>query len=117
VDLNGPAYTPLLITVNQMDSHLDFEITCESPFKWHNIHQIQSLAVENDIAVDLGKLLIAFPTEYVGKKVEMFVSLADEARVGILAYNSPIYIHAPAVNTDFQGAVPTAVKPFFFAAT
>jgi len=116
-DLNGPVYLPLMITINQMDCCLDFEITCENVFRYNMIHQATNLAVEDDIAADLGTLLISFPPAFVGKEIEMFVATSDEARFGMLVHNPSIYVNIPAVSSDFQATFPTvALSQYFFAA-
>jgi len=116
-DTNGPVFVPLLLTVNQVDCHLDFEITIENPFKYNVVHQAANLAFEDDIATDLGTLLIAFPPDYVTKECGLFVSLADEARFGMLCYNPPIYVHIPSINSDFASSLPATAAQFYFAAS
>lgn len=116
-DTNGPVYVPLMITINQMDCCLDFEITCENVFRFNYIHQNSNLTAETDINADLGTLLIAFPPDYVGKEVEMFVAAADEARFGLLVHNPPIFIHVPSVNSDIRAVFPVnTLGKYFFAA-
>jgi hypothetical protein len=112
---NGPAFVPLLVSVNQVDCHLDFEITCENPFNWNVIKQFNSLVPEEDIAADLGSLIFVFPTPYENKQVSLFVSVADESRLAMMYYNSDIIISTPAPSSDFAAIVPPAVRPYFFA--
>lgn len=115
VDQNGPVYVPLLVTINQVDSCLDFEITIENPFRYNVIHQASRATVERDIAADLGNILIAFPPDYVGKQAQLYVSLADESRFGMLMHNAPIYIHRPTVNSDIVTTLPSTLSRYFFA--
>lgn len=115
-----PLFTPLLVTMNQADSSLDFEITNENIFEWNKIWQDKFDQSVNDPAQDLGYLVIISPPESIENNYyKLFASFGDETRLGLFMHNPSINLPVQPVNagSNIQDTFPNTQKLYYSAST
>lgn len=82
---NYSGFPTSLVSMNQIDNTLDFEVPCESIFRFNVCSNIGSFGYQYDLARDLGTVFITTTTGAPVKDVEgkIFASFADETKLGI----------------------------------
>lgn len=105
-------FSTALVAMNQVDNTLDFEIPCESIFRFNVCAAIGSLGNQYDLARDLGTIFITITKgfEHKGIKGKVFASFADEAKLGVFTnLNTLVWPTSPSPSTWSRFTSPASI--------